>query len=132
MITKKFRLTERETRKVLQKWKPFFCWEIVLNKLQNHYNYNRFAIVISSKSISSAVERNFFRRRFYDFCYDKILIDTDKDKTYNIHNSNFKQLLWNDLVFVIKQKTKLNMEDKQCLEDLKRNLDFLMKKGNVE
>ncbi|MDR2411193.1 MAG: ribonuclease P protein component [Candidatus Peribacteria bacterium] len=64
-----------------------------MNKLQNHYNYNRFAIVISSKSISSAVERNFFRRRFYDFCYDKILIDTDKDKTYNIHNSNFKQLL---------------------------------------
>jgi RNase P protein component len=127
MIAKKFRLTERETRKVLQKWKPFFCWEIVLNKLQNHYNYNRFAIVISSKSINSAVERNFFRRRFYDFCHKKISVDIDKNKSYNAYSSNSKQLLWNDLVFVVKQKTKLSMKDKQCLENFKKNLDFLMK-----
>jgi ribonuclease P protein component len=118
MIAKKFRLTERETKKVLQKWKPFFSWEIVLNKLQNSYNYNRFAIVISLKSVDSAVERNFFRRRFYDFCYDKV---------HNAYNSSSKQFLWNDFVFVLKQKMKLNAKDEQCLESFKRNLNFLMK-----
>jgi ribonuclease P protein component len=112
MIAKKFRLTEKETKKVLQKWKPFFSYEIVLNKLQNHYNYNRFAIVISWKSVSSSVERNFFRRRFYDFCYDKVFFNA-----------------WNDLVFVIKQKTKLNRKDEKCLENFKRDLGFLIKKA---
>jgi ribonuclease P protein component len=117
MIAKKFRLTEREAKRVLQKWKPFFSWGIVLNKLQNCHNYNRFAIVISSKSVNFAVERNFFRRRFYDFCYDKIFIDCKDNKCF-----------WSDFVFVIKQKTKLDMKNEESVENFKKDLKFLVKK----
>ena len=67
MLKKKFRLREREVKRVLQKWEPFFSYDVVLNTKRNNFNYNRFAIVISSKSVYSNVERNFFRRRFYDF-----------------------------------------------------------------
>jgi ribonuclease P protein component len=112
MIKKEFRLTERETKRVLQKWKPFFSYEIVLNKLRNNYNYNRFAIVLSSKSVNSWVERNFFRRKFYDFCKDKIFVKSG-----------------NDLVFVVKQKSKLDKDDENCLEKFKKDLEFLMKKS---
>jgi len=64
MLKKKFRLREREVKRVLQKWEPFFSYDVVLNTKRNNFNYNRFAIVISSKSVYSNVERNFFRRRF--------------------------------------------------------------------
>ena len=111
MIAKRYRLTEKQVKKVLHKWKPFFSREIVLNKFKNDYNYNRFAVVISWKSVKSAVERNFFRRRFYDFCREKILFNP-----------------WNDLVFVVKQKTKLDKNDENCLNFFLRDLEYLMKK----
>mgnify|MGYP005995417273 FL=1 len=46
MITKQFRLKEREVKKVLQRGKPFFSYGIVLNYTKNKLGYNRFAIVI--------------------------------------------------------------------------------------
>ncbi|MDQ7023097.1 MAG: hypothetical protein Q9M97_06245 [Candidatus Gracilibacteria bacterium] len=66
MIKKQFRLKEREVRKVLGKSKPFFSSGIVLNKKINKKPFNRFAIVIGSKSVNTNVTRVFFRRKFYD------------------------------------------------------------------
>jgi RNase P protein component len=57
------------------------------------------------------VERNFFRRKFYDFCKDKIFTEVG-----------------NDLVFVVKQKTKLDKNDENCLKNFERDLEFLVKK----
>lgn len=111
MLAKQYRLTERNTKKVLHKWKPFFSYGIVLNLEKNNYNHNRFAIVLSSKSIKSNVERNFFRRRFYDFMKDKI---------------DYKP--WNDMVFVIKQQNKLDMKDENSLKNFLKELSFLMNK----
>jgi ribonuclease P protein component len=37
-----------------------------LNYKNNNLENNRFAIIISGKNVDGSVERNFFRRRFYD------------------------------------------------------------------
>jgi hypothetical protein len=52
MIKKIYRLRQREVKKVLQRAKPFFSYGIVLNVFENKLNYNRFAIVIGSKSVN--------------------------------------------------------------------------------
>lgn len=108
MITKKYRLTEKEVKKVLQRWKPFFSHNMVSNKLKNDYTYNRFAIVISGKSVKNSVERNFFRRRFYD--YVKTIVDDGFD-----------------IVFVVKSKVKLDKKDENSLRNFYKDLDFLIK-----
>lgn len=110
MIKKKFRLRERDVKRVLQKWEPFFSYGIVLNKQRNKLDCNRFAIVISWKSVSSWVERNFFRRRFYDF----------------IWNSKIFSEKWFDFVFLVKTKTKLSKKD--SLETFLKDLKFLLSK----
>ena len=56
MIKKKFRLKEKDVKRVLQKWEPFFSYNIVLNKQKNKLLYNRFSIVISAKSVKCNVE----------------------------------------------------------------------------
>jgi RNase P protein component len=53
MIKKIYRLKERELKKVLKYSKPFFSYGIVLNVNKNKLNYNRFAIVLGSKSVKS-------------------------------------------------------------------------------
>lgn len=111
MLKKKFRLREREVKRVLQKWEPFFSYDVVLNTKKNNFNYNRFAIVISSKSVYSNVERNFFRRRFYDF----------------ISKSEI-QKKWNDFVFVVKTKVKLDKKNILSLKSFYKNLNFLINK----
>lgn len=112
MIKKKFRLKEKDVKRVLQKWEPFFSYGIVLNKYKNKINNNRFAIVISSKSISTNVERNFFRRRFYDF----------------IASNNVYSWVWYDFVFVVKSKVKLFWKQKSSLENFFKDLVFLINK----
>lgn len=111
MLAKEYRLTEKETKKVLHKWKPFFSHEIVLNIIKNNYNHNRFSIVIWWKSVKTNVERSFFRRRFYDYMLDRI----DKAPFY-------------DMVFTIKRTTKLDKEDKNSLENYKKTLNYLINK----
>lgn len=111
MISKKYRLTEKQTKKVLQKWKPFFSYWIVLNFTKNKLEHNRFAIVIWSKSVKNNVERNFFRR----FLYNKISqIDFSSS--------------WYDYVFVIKKQTKLDKKDKKSIFSLENDLNFLINK----
>gem|GEM_PF-6120195 len=46
MISKQFRLSERQVKKVLAKSKPFFSYGLVLNKTPNKLDHNRYAIVI--------------------------------------------------------------------------------------
>ncbi len=111
MISKKYRLTEKQTKKVLQKWKPFFSYWIVLNFSKNKLNYNRFAVVIWWKSVKSNVERNFFRRFFYN----------------KISQTEFLSV-WYDYVFVVKKQTKLDKNDKKSIFSLENDINFLINK----
>ncbi len=113
MIAKEHRLTERQVKKVLRSWKPFFSHGVVWNSLRNTSGYNRFAIVIWGKSVSTAVSRNFFRRLFYTMCvpYKK------KDEHYSL-----------DLVCVVKKKTKLNNKDEKNIAIFQNDIHFLLKK----
>jgi ribonuclease P protein component len=79
-----------------------------LNFLTNNSNKNRFAIVISKKSVKNNVERVFFRRLFYDLVKD--FLKTEKTIDY---------------VFVVKKKTKLDINK---IEDFKKDIIFLINK----
>ncbi len=109
MISKNYRLSESEVKKVLQTGKPFFSFWIVLNYKKNIVWNNRFAIVIWWKSVEWSVERNFFRRKFYDLC------------------SAF--LEWkNDFVFVVKKQTKLDKKNLESINWFEKDIKFLFKK----
>jgi hypothetical protein len=114
MIKKKFRLKEREVKKVLGKWKPFFSEWIVLNSTLNKVGFNRFSIVIWWKSVNTNVTRVFFRRRFFD----KIM-----ENNYLLDN-----IIWKDFVFVVKKKNKLDRKDLVAIKTFKKDLNFLIKK----
>ncbi|MDD2870565.1 MAG: ribonuclease P protein component [Candidatus Gracilibacteria bacterium] len=111
MISKENRLSEREVKKVLTRGKPFFSYGIVLNYLKNNLNKNRFAIVIGGKSIKTNVERNYFRRTFYD------LVSSSLDNQKGI-----------DYVFVVKKQTKLDKKDEKILNSFKQDINFLLNK----
>lgn len=111
MISKENRLSEREVKKVLTRWKPFFSYWLVLNYLKNNLNKNRFAIVIWWKSVKTNVERNYFRRRFYDLV--SVCLDNQK---------------WIDYVFVVKKQTKLDKKDEKILKSFKQDINFLLNK----
>jgi len=112
VIAKKYRLTEKETKKVLHKWKPFFSYGIVLNMIKNDLNYNRFSIVIWWKSVKTSITRNFFRRRFYDLCSNNIL----------------ENKIGFDLVFLVKKQTKLDKKDNLSIIWFDKDLNFLLDK----
>ncbi len=92
MIAKKYRLKEREVKKVLQKGKPFFSYSIVFNVIPNKLPHGRYAIVISGKSVPTNIVRNQYRRMFYEIC-----------RNY-IYRQGF------DIVCVVKVKTKLTKD----------------------
>jgi len=119
VIAKKFRLTEKEVKKVLTRWKPFFAYGVVLNQIPNREWCNRFWIVIGAKSVNTNVTRVFFRRRFYDAIRESKL---------------FSPLLtregargW-DFVFVVKKQTKLDRKDEQAIKSFEKDLNFLINK----
>lgn len=111
MISKKYRLTEREVKRVLHKWKPFFSYRVVLNRYKNKLNYNRFAVVIWAKSVHTNVERNLFRRNFYDF----------------VSWSEINQK-WYDFVFVVKKQTKFDKTKLESILSFEKDLKFLLSK----
>ena len=117
MLKKIYRLKEREVKKVLGKTKPFFSYGIVLNVKKNKKNYNRFAIIIGSKSVNNNITRNFFRRRFYDFISKKNLVN------YSLWEEKFY-----DFVFVVKKQTKLDKKNLKTILDFEKDLSFLEKK----
>lgn len=113
MIKKSYRLNEFQVKKVLWYKKPFFSYGCVLNYYKNNLDHNRFAIIISWKSVSGSVERNFFRRKFYDLVKNNILTEAKK---------------WHDLVFVIKKETKLDKKDFESINSFEKDIKFLLKK----
>lgn len=114
MISKKYRLIEKDVKKVLQKWKPFFSYWIVLNYLPNELEYNRFSIIIGWKSVSTWVERNFFRRLFFT-TIEKNIFKANENKAY-------------DFVFVIKKQTKLDKKSLESINTFEKDILFLLKK----
>lgn len=110
MIQKKYRLTEREVKKVLHKGKPFFSYSVVCNTFKNKQWHWRFALVIWGKSVKNSVQRNVFRRLFYD-TVTPFLQNTDKD-----------------FVFVVKSKTKLDANEKKIRDNFKKDILFLLNK----
>ena len=113
MIAKKNRLSERQVKKVLRKWKPFFSRACVVNVLSNESDYNRYAIVLSWKSVSWAVCRNYFRRIFYNMVFSAFFAADWKGK---------------DIVYVIKKQTKLDKNDQKSIAIFKKEIDFLKDK----
>ena len=111
MISKKNRLSEREVKKVLTRWKPFFSYGIVLNYLENNSNINRYWIVIWWKSVKTNVARVFFRRTYY-----------------NIVSNKLESNKWVDYVFVVKKQTKLDKNDKNSILTFKKDITFLLNK----
>ncbi len=111
MISKKNRLSEREVRKVLTRWKPFFSYGVVLNYLKNNLNMNRYWIVIWWKSVNTNVSRVFFRRTFYNIVGDNIIWNK-----------------WIDYVLVVKKQIKLDKKDKNSILSFKKDIKFLLNK----
>ena len=120
MISKKYRLKDRELKKVLKEWKPFFSYGIVLNYNKNKVSYNRFAIVIWAKSVKNNVQRNFFRRKFYDEILKSVLF------SYNLNLINEKQGC--DYVFVVKKQTKLDKNNSEVINKFDGDIKFLINK----
>lgn len=116
MIKKIYRLNEFHVKKVLSQKKPFFSYGIVLNYSKNNLWYNRFAIIISWKSASNSVNRNFFRRKFYDLAKNYII---PKEK------NTF------DMVFLLKKQTKLDKNDFESINSFEKDINFLIKKINL-
>lgn len=121
MISKKNRLKQREVKKVLNRWKPFFSYSIVLNYLKNNLSKNRFAIVISSKSINNNVSRNYFRRKYYDIIKNNNFLN-EKNNFLNEKNN------WFDYVFLIKKREKLDKKDEKSIKNFERDINFLLNK----
>ena len=127
MIKKQFRLKEREVKKVLWKTKPFFSSGIVLNKKENRKKFNRFAIVIWSKSVNNNVTRVFFRRKFYDIIKESKLYSPPlKPKGVPEGGGIFPK--YYDFVFVVKKQTKLDRKKEDSIKSFKNDLNFLIKK----
>lgn len=109
MLAKKYRLHEREVKKVLHKGKPFFSYSIVFNVIPNRLGHSRFAIVIGWKSVPNAVIRNSYRRLYY-----------------NIASEYMHQNIW-DVVCVVKKQTKLQ-KDTECLNKIVSEINYLFEK----
>ena len=111
MISKKNRLKERQVKKVLLKWKPFFSYNIILNYIKNNLSKNRYSIIIWKKSITTNISRVFFRRKFYELVNDNLI--------------NKK---WIDYVFVVNKQMKLDKKNIQVLKMFKKDIKFLLHK----
>ncbi len=110
MIKKIYRLSENEVKKVLKYSKPFFSYWIVANYIKSTKPYNRYAIIIWWKSVSSAVCRNFFRRKFFDMVFENFKNDSK------------------DIVFVLKKQIKLDKKDSLSIKSFENDINFLLKK----
>lgn len=109
MLAKKYRLKEREVKKVLHKGKPFFSYSIVFNVFPNTLWHSRFAVVIGWKSVPNNVVRNTYRRLFYD-----------------ISSAHIQKQYW-DIVCVVKKQTKLQKSE-QSIQKLSCEITYLFDK----
>jgi len=109
MIAKEYRLTEREVRKVLSRRKPFFSYMFIANTLESKIEHGRIGILLSSKVARGSVNRNFWRRRFYDLSLKYI--------------EKFPL----DIVLVPKKGTILDHKNETHLAEFEKNIQFLYK-----
>lgn len=109
MLAKKYRLKEREVKKVLQRGKPFFSYTLVFNYFPHTLWVNQFAIVIGKKSVPNNVVRNMHRRIFYDICRE------------------YSESISGNIVCVVKTKTRL-WRDPQSLQAFTKELRYLFEK----
>lgn len=110
MISKEYRLTENEFRKVLARKKPFFSYVWIANTMENRSSHGRCAILLSWKCTKWSVNRNYWRRKFYDIsrtCLDTIPLD---------------------VVLVPKKWTILDYKNQQHIAEFEKNILFLYKK----
>jgi ribonuclease P protein component len=109
VISKIYRLKEREVKKVLHKGKPFFSYSVVFNVIPNKLWHSRFAIVIGGKSVPTNVVRNTYRRLYYDICQKYIQKD------------------YGDIVCVVKKKTKLDRQLSE-IQKIRSEINYLFEK----
>lgn len=114
MIAKRFRLNENQVKKVLQKKKPFFSYGVVANVVKNELSYSRISIILSSAQTRWSVNRNRLRRRIYDL-----------SEPYIAHLSV-------DIVYMFKKKTLLDSKDPTLMQEITRDIPFLLKKIQQE
>lgn len=109
MIAKEYRLTEREVRKVLSRKKPFFSYMFIANVLENKLEHGRCGILLSGKVTKGSVNRNFWRRRFYDLFLPTL------------------GKLHTDIVLVPKKGTVLDYKNELQVAEFEKNVTFLSK-----
>ncbi len=114
MIAKRFRLNENQVKKVLQKKKPFFSYWVVANTVKNTLEYSRISIILNSAQTKWSVNRNRLRRHIYDL------------SAPYIHG------LGVDIVYMFKKKTLLDSKDPVLLEEIAKDIPFLMRKIKQE
>ena len=74
MIATEYRLTEHEFKKVLVRKKPFFSYVFVANTFENKHGHIRCGILLSGKCARGSVNRNFWRRKFYDIASEYLMV----------------------------------------------------------
>lgn len=110
MIKKLYRLKENDVKKVLKNKKPFFAYSLVANSKLNNLSFSRFAIILSSKNTKGSINRNYFRRLFFELCrkyindsnYD-IVIVVKKWKIFDKRNLGSKVEFEKDIVFLLRK-----------------------------
>lgn len=110
MISKEYRLTEHELRKVLARKKPFFSYVWIANTMENKSSHWRCGILLSSKCTKWSVNRNYWRRKFYD-----------------LSRSNLEKLSL-DIVLVPKKWTILDYKNAEHIAEFEKNIQFLYRK----
>lgn len=138
MISKIYRLKENDVKKVLKHWKPFFSYWIVLNYKNNNLDFNRFSIIISWKNTKWWVERNFFRRKFFDYLDKNWYTWVFEKKTSALTNNNEvlqktwqKILIHYDCVFLLKKQIKLEKNNLESINSFENDIKFLLKKLQI-
>ncbi|EKD29479.1 MAG: hypothetical protein ACD_78C00390G0002 [uncultured bacterium (gcode 4)] len=109
MIPKLYRLTENEVKKVLRFKKPFFSYGFIANTMTNRVGFNRFGVIFSGKHTKTSIDRNFFRRRFYDAVADICTTGTS------------------DIVFVPKKGKTFDRNKTEDIVSFDKDIDFLKK-----
>ncbi len=113
MIAKQYRLTESQIGKVLRFRKPFFSNVMIVNVSDNRLAHPRFAIILSGKVAKTSVDRNVYRRKFYDLCAPFLQIPGVAGK---------------DLVFVAKKGNIFFRRDEVMLQKFTREIQELLRK----
>ncbi|MDD3302301.1 MAG: ribonuclease P protein component [Candidatus Gracilibacteria bacterium] len=138
MISKIYRLKENDVKKVLKHGKPFFSYGIVLNYKNNNLDFNRFSIIISGKNTKGGVERNFFRRKFFDYLDKNGYTGVFEKKTSALTNNNEvlqktgqKILIHYDCVFLLKKQIKLEKNNLESINSFENDIKFLLKKLQI-